>query len=316
VKLLVTVDWSSKHLAEVAAAFPQVEFVTALTDRDATRSIADAEVVFGRLSRETFLAARKLHWIQSHGAGVEFLGDIPELLASDVVVTNTRGGHAATIAEHTLGMLISLARGFQPLDAAQRQAKWLRPLGFEPVGLAGRTMGIIGLGNIGGAIARRAHAFEMPVIAVDAVDAQAPDYVEACWGLERLPELLGRSDVVVVAVPLTAETRGMLGPAQFALMKKGAFLLAISRGGIIDERSLIAALKDGRLTGAGLDVQSREPLPADDPLWQAPHLLLTPHCSGMSELTTASCTAIFKDNLGRYLAGQPLTNLVDKGRGF
>jgi phosphoglycerate dehydrogenase-like enzyme len=316
VRLLVTVDWSPRHLAGIKAAYPQVEFVTALTDDDATRAIADAEIVFGRLSRETFLAAKKLRWIQSHGAGVEFVGSIPELIASDVTVTNTRGGHAATIAEHTIGMLISLARGFQSLDAAQREAKWLRPLGFEPVGLAGRTMGIIGLGNIGRAIAKRAHAFEMTVIAVDAVDAPAPDYVAARWGLDRLPELLGRSDVVVVAVPLTAETRGMLGPAQFAQMKEGAFLLAISRGGIVDERSLASALKEGRLAGAGLDVQSREPLPADDPLWQAPRLLLTPHCSGMSELTTDSCTEIFKDNLGRYLAGQPLTNLIDKSRGF
>lgn len=315
-KLLVTVDWKKQHLADIAQTYSQVEFVTATKDAEAEREIADAEIVFGRITRTMFLAAKKLRWVQSHGAGVEFIGGIPELIESEVAVTNTRGGHAATIAEHTFGMLVSLARGFRRLDASQKEARWLRPLGFEPFGLSGRTMGIIGLGNIGKAIAKRANAFDMNVIAVDVVNAEKPEYVANLWGLDKLPRLLSESDVVVVAVPLTAQTRGMIGAREIGQMKPKSYLLAISRGNIVDEKALIAALEDGKLAGAGLDVQSREPLPSDDPLWKAPNLILTPHCSGVSEQTTAGCSAIFKENLGLYIKGRALTHLVDKRRGF
>ena len=156
----------------------------------------------------------------------------------------------------------------------------------------------------------------MRIVAVDALPGAKPESGESVGTLDRLPDLLRESDVVVVAAPYTAESAGLIGSAEIALMKPTAFLLVVSRGGILDERALIAALKEGRLAGAGLDVQSREPLPADDPLWDAPNLFLTPHCSGQSVQTTAAATAIFKENLGRYLSGQPLVNLVDKARGF
>jgi phosphoglycerate dehydrogenase-like enzyme len=316
VKLLVTCNWNPQYLAQVQSAFPQVEFVRALSPAEQLAAIEDAEVVFGHLARAAFLKARRLRWVQCHSAGVEWLAHVPELVESDVVVTNTRGAHAGTIAEHTFGMLIFLARGFRSLVKAQEQRVWLSQPVPAPIGLAGLTLGVVGHGNIGQAIARLGRAFGMRVLAVDARESARTDGLDGFWLLDGLPELLRQADVVAVAAPYTPETRGMLGAAQLALLKPTAFLLVVSRGGIVDEPALVAALKEGRLAGAGLDVTAVEPLPADSPLWDAPNLFLTPHCSGRSERTTAGATAIFRDNLARYLAGRPLTNVVDKRLGY
>ncbi len=315
-KLLVTAPWPDAYLDGLRAEFSGIQFVNGRGHDAEMAAVGEAEIVIGYLSREGYLAARQLRWIQCQGAGVEFIGKIPELIESDVVVTNTSGAHAATIAEHTFGMLIFLTRGFGPLIAAQARHEWQRPLTFRPVGLAGLTLGVIGLGNIGRAIAKRGAAFEMDVIAVDAFDVPKPEYVRAVRGLDGLPDLLRQANAVVVATPLTDETRGMLGPEQLALMKPSAYLLAISRGGIVNDRAVAAMLTAGTLAGAGLDVQEQEPLPADHPLWDAPNLILTPHSSGQSTLTTEIGVSIIRDNLKRYLAGEPLTHVVDKRRGF
>lgn len=315
-KLLISVDWDKQHIADLQHEFPQVQFVSATKLADQLREAPEAEVIFGRISREVFLAARKLRWIQCQGAGVETLAAIPELVASDVVVTNTRGAHAQTIAESAFGMLLFLTRGFRALEAAYRQRIWLRPLGFQPVGLAGMTLGIIGLGNIGRAIAQRGHAFDMTVIAVDAEDVSRPEHVAQLWRLDGLPELLRRSDVVMIAAPYTLQSHHLIGAPQIALMKPGSYLLIVSRGGIVDDHAVAEALRAGHLAGAGLEVQEREPLPPDSELWDVPNLMLTPHCAGQSKRTTAMATAIFRENLRRYLASQPLTNLVDMRRGY
>lgn len=315
-KILVTAPWSEQQVEELQKAFPKIEFVVAKTPEALMAAAAEAEVVFGRLGYEPFLAAKKLRWIQSSSAGVEWMQELPVLADSEVIVTNTRGAHAITIAEHTFGMLICLARGFGSFFKAQQQRVWLRPLERAPVGLAGLTMGVIGLGQIGRAIADRAHAFGMTVIAVDAHEVSPPAYVSQFWLLEGLPELLRQADVVVVATPYTPETEGMLGLEQLSLMKPSAYLLVVSRGGIVDETALAKLLKEERLAGAGLDVQAVEPLPEDSDLWEAPNLILTPHCSGMSKQTTAMVIGICRDNLTRYLNGEPLNNLVDKRRGY
>jgi phosphoglycerate dehydrogenase-like enzyme len=177
-------------------------------------------------------------------------------------------------------------------------------------------MGIIGLGQIGRAIAKRAHAFEMNVIAVDAHPMPKPDYVAEVRLLDGLDDLMRRSDVVVVATPITPETRGMIGPAQLELMKPGSYLLVMSRGGIVDEPTVTAMLHDGRLAGAGFDVTAIEPLPEESELWSAPNVIITPHCSPSSEQTRANVVAIMKENLRRYLAGEPLNNVVDKKLGY
>lgn len=321
-KLLVTVPWDAAQFQRVTSLFPQVTFASALTTQAALAEVVDAEVVFGDFSAEVFLAAKELRWVQCHGAGVNKLTAIPALMASDVQITSTKGAHAATIAEHFFGMLISLARQFPKLQLAQQRHQWVRwaswaeTIGNQPLGLQGLTLGIIGLGNIGLAIAERARAFGMNVIAVDLRRQEKPAFVSALWTLAELPELLRQSDAVVVTVPGTPQTGGLLGAEMLSHLKSSAYLIVVSRGGVVDEVPLCAMLQDGRLAGAALDVTATEPPAADSPLWSAPNLILTPHIAGKSANTTAAATEILVTNLARYLAGQPLTNLVDKVLGF
>jgi phosphoglycerate dehydrogenase-like enzyme len=302
--------------AGLRAAFPAVTFTVASSSEEVLRGVADAEVVVGHVSREQFLAAGKLRWIQYPGAGVDWMFSIPELLSSAVILTNTRGAQAATIAEHTFGMLIALARGFPSLVMAQHRHQWVRPLERPAVGLSGLTLGIVGLGQIGLAIASRARAFEMTVIAVDPAARTTPPEVSELRAPEGLPWLLAASDAVVVTAPLTPRTRGLIGERELSLMKPSAFLVHISRGGVVDEPALVRALRTGRLGGAGLDVQVQKPVPAESVLWDTPNLFLTPHCSGESRQTDEAVFALCRDNLGRWLAGSPLVNVVDKARGF
>jgi phosphoglycerate dehydrogenase-like enzyme len=315
-KLLIAARWSQEQMEEAQKTFPQIQFAAADDHDDILREIVDAEVVFGGINREAFLAAKQLKWIQNPGAGVERLARISEIAESDVTITNTRGAHAATIAEHTFGLLISLTRQLPQLLQAQREHDWVRRIDGPQVGLTGLTLGVVGMGNIGRAIAKRGHAFDMNVIGVDVNEVPKPDFVAELRLLDGLDDLMRRSDVVAVAAPITPETAGMLGPEQLRLMKPTAYLIVVSRGGIIDEDTLMQMLNDGQLAGAGLDVTATEPLPQDSPLWDTPNLLVTPHCSGSSSYTSAAGRAIFYENLRRYLAKEPLTNLVDLKRGF
>jgi phosphoglycerate dehydrogenase-like enzyme len=315
-KVLVTAQWVHQYLAEFHDEFPTVEFVTGETEKELVAAAGDVEVAFGPLSAHVFGAAESLRWVQSASAGVEWMQNVPALADTEVIVTNTRGAHATTIAEHCFGMLIFLARGFDTLYESQKQKEWQRPLKKAGVGLVGMTMGIIGLGNIGRAIGQRAKAFEMKVIAVDVHDVPRPDYISSFWLLDGLPELMRQSDVVVVAVPITPETQGMIGPNELAQMKPGSFLMVMSRGGIVHEPTVAGMLREGQLAGAGLDVTAIEPLPADSELWTAPNIFITPHSSPSSQQTRANVAHIMKDNLKRYLADQPLTNIVDKKLGY
>ena len=307
---MVTNEWIVGFVDALRRELPAVEFIVPDTEEQMLAAAADAEVALGSVNAELVAAAPRLKWVQSGSAGVEWIP--PELAATDIVVTNTRGAHAATIAEHAFGMLIALARRFDDLRQAQRDKVWLRPAPQPTVGLAGLTMGVIGLGNIGRAIAVRAHAFEMPVIAVDAHPVARPDYVAELGLLDGLDDLLRRADVVAVATPITDATRGMLSAERLALLKPTAYLLGMSRGGIIDEAALVRMLREGALAGAGLDVTAVEPLPADSELWDAPNILISPHSSPTSARTGELVGTMIRRNLQRYLAGEPLENVVDK----
>jgi phosphoglycerate dehydrogenase-like enzyme len=305
------------RLEKFRAAYPEVEFVCVGSPEEAKREIADADAYFGNPSRELYLAAKRLRWIQAPSAGIEFVHGVPELVESDVVVTNTRGAHAATIAEHTFAMLLSLTRALRFFDHAKGCHTWVRADGYRHVsGIDGKTMGIVGFGNIGRAIARRAHGFEMTVLAVDAQEVPANEHVKAVWKLDRLHDMLRETDVLVISAPITPQTRGMIGEAEIRLLKPGAYVLAVSRGGIVQEPPLIAALKDGHLAGAGLDVTEIEPLPPDNPLWDIPNVIITPHISGGSTLTTELMWSIFFENVGHFVRHEPLRNLTDKRLGY
>ncbi len=315
-KVLITAGWVDRFVDGFRQEFPQVEFVLADTTEEITAQAADAEAAFGPINSSQLQAAPNIRWIQASSAGVEWMPNVPELAERGITVCNTRGAHATTIAEHTMGMLVFLTRGFGPLHKAQQRHEWGVPEGTRLVGLVGLKMGIVGLGNIGRQIARRAAAFDMDVSAVDVNPMEKPDYVKDLQLMDGMPALLRESDVVVVTVPITAETRGMIGPDELALLQPEAFFIVISRGGIIHEPTLIRMLEEGKLAGAALDVAATEPLPADDPLWDAPNLFITPHSSPSSVQTTSNVGRIMRDNLKRFLNGEPLQNTVGIERGY
>ena len=315
-KVLITAGWVDRFVDGFRQEFPQVEFVFADTAEKIAAQAADAEAAFGPINSVQLQAAPNIRWIQASSAGVEWMPSVPELAERGITVCNTRGAHAKTIAEHTMGMLVFLTRGFGPLHKAQQRHEWGLPEGTRLVGLAGLKMGIVGLGNIGRQIAKRAAAFEMEVSAVDVNPMEKPDDVSDLQLMDGMPALLRGSDVVVVTVPITAETRGMIGPEELALLQPEAFFIVISRGGIIHEPTLIRMLEEGQLAGAALDVAATEPLPADDPLWDAPNLFITPHSSPSSVQTTSNVRRIMSDNLKRYLNDEPLQNTVGIERGY
>lgn len=317
VKIVVGGATDEKQLAAWRGEFPEAEFVSA-PRADDTAALVGADAYLGRIARPAFLAAAPtLRWVHSTGAGIETIAAIPELIESDVVVTNTRGGHAPSIAEHTFAMLLALTRRMGPLAEDRRNHVWKGPGRNGPLReLTGAAMTIVGMGNIGRAIAKRAVAFELRVVGVDAHPGPPPDGVEAVWGLERLDEAIARADVLVVAVPYTPETDGLIDGRRIGLLRAGGFVLAVSRGGIVDELALTAALHDGQLAGAGLDVFANEPLLPDDPLWEAPNLIITPHCSGASSQTRSRVAEITRENLRRFVRGEELANICDKRAGY
>lgn len=277
--------------------------------------MGDIDAVFGLLRPDELASAKQLRWVQSPSAGVEWLWRVPGIADSDIVVTNMRGAHAATIAEHTFAMLLTLTRGMRGFEQNQRDHQWGR--GDLVLGhIKGLTMGIIGFGNIGRAIARRATGFEMRVLAADTEPVPPGEGVEEVWPLSRLNELCQEADVLVIAAPITPNSRDMIGREHLRRMKRGSYVLQMSRGAIVNESALVDALEEGHLSGAGLDVTATEPLPVGDPLWTAANLIITPHTSASSELTSGLVWSILSENIGRFQRGETLMNLVDKHRGW
>jgi phosphoglycerate dehydrogenase-like enzyme len=305
-------------LPDVEKTYPDVEFAHCASWEDLERDIADADVFLGWLRREHFLAANRLKWIQSPSTGVDRFLAIPELAAGDVLLTSATGSHGPQMGEHTMAMILALTRGIRGCVLRQQEHRWgLRELAPQMIELTGSTLGIIGFGTSGRAIAKRAQAFDMRIVAVDLFPTDRPDHVAWLGGTDNLDQLLRESDYVVVTVPFTRGNEGSLGADQLALMKPTARLIVISRGGIVDEAALARALREGRLAGAALDVTATEPLPPDSELWDIENLLISPHLAGGSQLAGQRILEIFIDNLGRFVHGEfPLRNQVDKQRGF
>jgi len=308
----------AQALADLQEEFPQVQFESSMTAPDMAVAIADADAYVGMLTRDLFLAARKLQWIQSPSTGVDFYTVIPELVASNVRLTSARGVHTSCVAESTMAMILAITRGVVRAVKSQQKHQWaFFEIRSELVELTGSTFGIIGLGAIGRAIAKRADAFDARVVAVDLAPTDKPSYVAELWGMDRLDELLRISDYVIVTVPKTPQTLRMIGLKQIALMKSSAMLVGISRGGIIDEAALVSALREKRIASAALDVVDPEPPPENSDLWDLENLLLCPHIAGSTQYADQHLLAIFRENLGRFVHGDfPLLNEVDKKAGY
>lgn len=316
-KLVIASDEGAQFFDELLGSIPGLETVIVSSPAEALAQIADADVYYGRPSDELVAAGKQLRLIQAQSAGVDFVMKMPVLQASDVPLANTRGAHAPSIAEHTFALLLALTRGFPTCVGWQQRKFWGRAEGYRlPREIMGSTIGIVGYGAIGRAIAQRAVGFGMKVVAVDLFPAMDAPYVDEVWPVSRFHDLLAESDVVAIAVPYTKETHHIFDDAAFAAMKPGSYIVAVSRGGIIDETALVAALQSGHLAGAGLDVAEAEPLPESSPLWELPNVILTPHLAGSSTQKERRCAEVLRENILRLERGDELTNLVNKQLGF
>jgi len=306
------------YLPDLSRDYPQIEFVYCSDRNTLSEAIADADIYLGWLGRDNFLAAKKLKWIQSASTGVDYYLTIPELVEGDVLLTNARGTHGACLAESALAMIFAFTRGIRDSVLHQQKHYWaIREIRSKMVELTGSTLGIIGFGTVGRCLAKRAQAFDMRIVAVDLYPTDKPEYISELRGMDRLGDLLRESDYVVVAVPRTPQTLGMIGADQLALMKPSAMLIGISRGGIIDQEALAKALREKRIAAAALDVFHLEPLPPDSELWELENLLITPHIAGGTQLEAEHVISIFHENLKRFLSDDlPLRNQIDKRRGF
>jgi D-2-hydroxyacid dehydrogenase (NADP+) len=245
----------------------------------------------------------------------------PELLASPVVITSARGIRARAIAEHVLGVTIALARRLPVAIRAQVAHRWaqeeLEGADVDVRTLQGRRLGIVGLGAIGLELVKIAAPFGFRISAIRRRAGEPkPDGVEDVWPPDRLPDLLAQSDVVVLAAPHTPETKRLIGRAELARIKRGALLVNIARGKLVDDAAVIEALRDGRLGGAALDVFSEEPLDPASPYWDLPNVIVTPHTSGAMQDYWTPLVALFADNLRRFERGESLRNVVDKVAGY
>jgi phosphoglycerate dehydrogenase-like enzyme len=301
--------------------FPQHTFLDAW-DRDTIRALLpQADVAFTPfVDRDVFASATRLRWVQSPAVGVGSLM-FPELLASDVVLTSARGIRARSIAEHVLTVTLALSRLLPLALRAQADHRWAQAElegGAVDVRLVqGQRMGIIGLGAIGLEVAKLATPLGFRVTAIRRrTDQPVPDCVEAVWTPDRLRDLLAQSDVIVLAAPHTPDTKRLIGARELDGVKRGAFVINVARGKLVDDDALIAALRDGRVGGAALDVFSEEPLPASSPYWDMPNVIVTPHTSGALRDYWTPLVALFSDNLRRFESGKPLLNVVDKLVGY
>lgn len=311
----------------ISAVSDQLEVVDvsrlARAERDGDSSVtseldaqlAQADVVYAlKLPDRLLERAPRLKWLQTISTGVDRIMS-PELARSDVVVTNMSGIHELTIAEFVLMLMLMFVKQAPRSFYQQIEGRWK----WFPVDvLTGKTVGIVGLGRIGREVARVSRFFGMKVVATrrSAAVGDVEENVDLLLPLTRLHELLSLSDFVVLALPLTEESRGLIGEEELAAMKPSARLINVSRGAIVDESALIRALREERIAGAGLDVFAEEPLSPDSPLRRMQNVIFSPHVSGDIEAYDVGAARLFAENLGRFLADKPLLNIVDKSRGY
>ena len=315
----VIANLSPEMVKELAVVAPNVKIVPA-RGGDLAREIVDADAVVGvTLTPAVFKNAKQLKWLHISSAGLDAHGGAPglypELVESNVVVTNAKNVYGPQIADHAFAFLLALTRKLNVTIPRQQLEEW--PSGrngmFE---LDGKTAVIIGVGGIGSQIAQRAHGFGMKVIGVDIRDVPRSNIVQRVVPPDQLDAVLPEADVVFVSVPHTKKSEGMMGAREFELMKQGSYFIAMSRGKTYDHNALVKAIDSRRLAGVGLDATDPEPLPKGHPLWKFPNVIITPHTSGGSDNLEARLTYLVKENIRRFGAGQSLLNVVDKKEGF
>jgi D-2-hydroxyacid dehydrogenase (NADP+) len=314
-KILVT-GLPPEQVAELQSATPGARIVSAGQD-ELIREIADSDAIIGTINPALVRAGKKLKWVQIGSAGVERYLHLstPELRDSDIVLTNCKIIQGPEIADHAFALLLSLTRGIHRYLDSQKQEDWSRSrVGL--VELRDKTAVVIGVGGIGMQIAIRAKAFGMKVIGVDPEDIPYAPHLDELVRPDRLDTVLPRADVVFIAAPHTPASHEMMGARQFELLKKGAWFIAVSRGQLFNGDALVKALDSKRLAGAGLDVTNPEPLPKGHALWKFDNVVITPHVAGGSDGVGRRRLDLYKENIRRFVAGEPLLHVVDKRKGY
>jgi len=310
--ILVTGQFSAENIERMRQAAPRADlrFVPKLNPAD--DGLGDVEAIAGTINANQLAQAPRLKWVHSWAAGVD--NDLfPEMLESPVVLTSSTGNGAIPLAEHSMLLMLMLNRDVPRWMRAQQQKKWDR---FTHPELNGLTVGIFGLGNAGSDLALKAKAFHMRVLGLRRNVERAVPGVDRMFGMDQFHAFLSESDFVVVTTPSTAETLGLFDAKAFRAMKPSAYFICISRGGIAVDEDLLQALREGWIAGAGLDAHGVEPLPPDSPFWELPNVIITPHNGATTAATAQRSVEIFIDNLQRYIAGEPLRNIVDKSAGY
>lgn len=328
-KLVLYPPIEEARLQPVREAAGSVQVINAASIEEATQEIADADGFFGKITPGLLAAAKKLTWIQTPTASLEHYV-FPELLKHPATLSNMRGLFSDVIADHVLGMMLCFVRHLHTYILQQQEGKWApvggeterQPFNMGPAWvsemdrrhkrLADCTLGVVGVGAIGAEICRRAAAFEMQICGVDSESRRVPGVLDEVWPVERLPELLQRSDFVVIAAPQTPATEGLFRKAQFEQMKRDAVLINIGRGAIVSLNDLVDALNRKVIAGAALDVFEIEPLPKDHPLWRMPNVILTPHVAACSVKIPERHLATLLENVRRFSRGEAPLNVVDK----
>ncbi len=297
---------------------PGVKLLVARTPREAVDLARKADAVIGACSREILQAGPRIRWIQVSFAGVENCVALPAVRQRDVLLTNMQRVAGPVMAEHVLAMMFAFARGLDFYIPARASGRWQDelPASSHMITLEGKTVLVVGLGGIGTEVARRAHALGMQVDAVRASGREGPDFVREVGLPADLLRLAARADFVVNTTPLTPATRGLYDAKFFARVKQGAYFFNVGRGQSVVQDALVAALRSGRLAGAGLDVTDPEPLPPGNPLWTLPNVIITPHVATESDLGDAAKFAILRENLRRYVEGGRMLSVVDTQRGY
>ncbi len=305
----------TRHVEQIAATVPGREVIDAGQEGVAA-ALPEADVFCGHpkvpVPWDDVVQRGRLRWIQSSAAGLDHCL-VPPVVESNIVVTSASGVLADQVAEHAVGLLTATLRSFPVFFRAQQQKEFVRRRTRD---LHHSTVGIVGLGGVGRRVAELLAPYKTRILATDWFPVDKPDHVAELWPAEQLDRLLAASDVVMLCVPLTDVTRGMIDAAAIAKMKPGAVLVNVARGPIVVEHDLVAALESGHLSAAAVDVTEVEPLPPSSRLWDQPNVIITPHVAGQSARRIDNMTDFFCDNLSRYLRGERLNNLVDKRLGF
>ncbi len=306
-----------RYLAKARELVASHEFVVCNDEESVKREIQDADVMLcWKITPDVFACARRLKWIQFGSAGIDHT-IFPELLNSDVILTTLAGIHRVVVAEHVFALMLALARRLNMSSVFQLEHKYDRTeIAATADVLAGKTLGIIGLGRIGLNIARLGKAFEMTVVGTKRILEGQLANIDRIYRASEYRKVLPLSDYLVLAVPLTEETRALIGRPEIEAMKTGAYLINVARGAMVDHDALADALRSRKLAGAALDVFPEEPLPADSPLWDLPNLIITPHTAGSHPGYADSAAEVFRRNLEAFISGRPMVNVYNRRRGY